>query len=75
MLPGIVTALGAGLVWGLVFIVPLLLPEYSGVQLSFGRYTAFGLIALVVAMADRRGLARLRHLPAPFNWRMLPCPL
>ena len=59
MLGGILAALGAGLVWGLVFITPLLLPEYPGVILSFGRYTAFGLIALVPAWLDRRRIAEL----------------
>ena len=59
MLGGILAALGAGLVWGLVFITPLLLPEYPGVILSFGRYTAFGLIALVPAWFDRRSIADL----------------
>jgi len=49
MLIGILCALGAGLLWGLVFIVPLLLADYPGLMLSFGRYIAFGLIALIPA--------------------------
>jgi hypothetical protein len=32
--------------WGLVFVGPLLLPEYPATPQSFGRYLAFGLIAL-----------------------------
>lgn len=59
MLGGILAALAAGLVWGLVFITPLLLPDYPGVILSFGRYTAFGLIALFPACLDRRRIAEL----------------
>jgi drug/metabolite transporter (DMT)-like permease len=58
---GIACALGAGLLWGLVFIVPLLLPDYTAAQLSAGRYLAFGLVALPLALADRRGLSRLRR--------------
>ena len=45
MLIGVLHALGAGLIWGSVFVVPLLLPEYPGSVLAFGRYLAFGLIA------------------------------
>jgi len=56
---GILYALAAGLLWGLVFVGPLLLPEYPGALQSVGRYLAFGLIALPLAWADRRALARL----------------
>lgn len=59
MLTGIAFALVAGLLWGLVFIAPLLLPEYPAALLSFGRYLAFGLIALPLGWLDRRELARL----------------
>jgi drug/metabolite transporter (DMT)-like permease len=52
-------ALAAGLLWGLVFVVPLLLPSYSPVLLSVGRYLSFGLIALPLAWLDR---VRLREL-------------
>jgi drug/metabolite transporter (DMT)-like permease len=56
---GVACALAAGLLWGLVFIVPVLLPDYSAAQLSAGRYLAFGLVALPLALADRRGLSGL----------------
>lgn len=59
MLTGIAYALGAGLIWGLVFIVPLLLPDYPGFLLSFGRYLAFGVVALIPAWIDRRRIRRL----------------
>lgn len=59
MIVGVLAALGAGLLWGLIFVVPLILPEYPGVVLAFGRYTAFGLLALGLAWMDRRALARL----------------
>ena len=52
-------ALAAGLMWGLVFVAPLLLPAYPAVLLSCARYLAFGLIALPLAWFDR---ARLREL-------------
>jgi len=56
---GTLFALAAGLMWGLVFVAPLLLPDYPAALLSFGRYLAFGLIALPLAALDR---ARLRQL-------------
>jgi drug/metabolite transporter (DMT)-like permease len=62
---GSLFALAAGLMWGLVFVSPLLLPEYPAALLSFGRYLAFGLIALPLAWLDR---ARLREF-ARADWR------
>lgn len=59
MLTGTLFALAAGLLWGLVFVVPLLLPDYPPALLSTARYLAFGLIALPLAFLDR---ARLREL-------------
>jgi len=45
--------------WGLVFVGPLLLPEYPAAIQSFGRYLAFGLIALPLAWLDRAALRQL----------------
>jgi drug/metabolite transporter (DMT)-like permease len=56
---GTLYALAAGLMWGLVFIAPLLLPQYPAALLSFARYLAFGLIALPLAWLDRARLAEL----------------
>jgi drug/metabolite transporter (DMT)-like permease len=61
MAKGILYALGAGLVWGLVFITPILLPGYSGIHLSVGRYLAFGIIALALTWPDRQQLAMLKR--------------
>jgi drug/metabolite transporter (DMT)-like permease len=62
---GILYALAAGLMWGLVFVGPLLLPEYPAALQSVGRYLAFGLIALPLGWLDRR---RLRQLTRA-DWR------
>jgi drug/metabolite transporter (DMT)-like permease len=59
MLIGMLFALAAGLMWGLVFVAPLLLPAYPAALLSFARYLAFGLIALPLAGFDRARLAQL----------------
>jgi len=56
---GVLFALAAGLMWGIVFVGPLLLPEYPAALQSFGRYIAFGLIALPLAWIDRRRIAQL----------------
>lgn len=56
---GISAALGAGLIWGLVFVAPLLLPDYPATLLSFGRYFAFGLVTLPIAWWQRAALRRL----------------
>ena len=59
MLAGVLYALVAGLMWGLVFVTPQMLPEYPAALLSVGRYLAFGLIALPLAWVDRAGLRDL----------------
>lgn len=59
MWSGVAFALAAGLMWGLVFVGPLLVPEYPAALQSVGRYLAFGLIALPLGWLDRAELARL----------------
>ncbi|HVK95236.1 MAG TPA: DMT family transporter [Noviherbaspirillum sp.] len=65
MLIGLLCALGAGLMWGLVFVAPLMLGDYPGLVLSFGRYLGFGLIALIPAFFDRQRIASL----SKSDWR------
>ena len=59
LLVGVGAALAAGLLWGLVFVAPLLLPDYPATLLTFGRYLAFGLVTLPIAWWQRRALQRL----------------
>ena len=59
LVTGTAFALAAGLMWGLVFVAPLLLPQYPAALLSSARYLAFGLIALPLAWFDRRALSGL----------------
>jgi len=59
MWAGTLYALAAGLMWGLVFVGPLLLPEYPAALHSVARYLAFGLIALPLAWLDRHRLRLL----------------
>lgn len=57
MISGVLYALLAGLMWGLIFVGPLLVPEYPAVLQSMGRYLALGLIALPLAGWAARGCA------------------
>ena len=56
---GILFSLAAGMMWGLVFVGPLMLPEYPAALHTFGRYLAFGVIALPLAFVDRAEIRRL----------------
>ena len=59
MISGVLYALLAGLMWGLIFVGPLIVPEYPAVLQSMGRSLARGLIALPIAWLGR---VRLRQL-------------
>jgi drug/metabolite transporter (DMT)-like permease len=59
LISGTLFALAAGLMWGLVFVAPLMLPAYPAVLLSCARYLAFGLIAVALAWFDRERLFEL----------------
>lgn len=59
MISGVLYALLAGLMWGLIFVGPLIVPEYPAMLQSMGRYLALGLIALPIAWLGR---VRLRQL-------------
>ena len=61
MFAGLSAALGAGLLWGLVFLTPLVLHDYPGFMLAVGRYLAFGVLALGLAWFDRKALAQLER--------------
>lgn len=62
---GVLFALAAGLMWGLVFAGPQMLPDYPAALLAFGRYLAFGLMAIGLAALDWQ---RLRELSASDWW-------
>ena len=59
MISGVLYALLAGLMWGLIFVGPLIVPEYPALLLSMGRYLALGLIALPLAWLGRKRLKKL----------------
>lgn len=60
LLAGIAAGLAAGALWGLVFVLPRLVPAYSGVEVTLGRYAAYALVALAGLLATwRRSRAHL----------------
>ncbi|KQP17802.1 DMT family transporter [Pseudorhodoferax sp. Leaf267] len=54
---GVFFGIAAGAAWGLVFLAPELVPMFSPLQLSAGRYLAYGLIAAVLVLPRWRQLA------------------
>ncbi|HSB96747.1 MAG TPA: DMT family transporter [Spongiibacteraceae bacterium] len=55
---GIACGMGAGILWGLVFIAPELAREFGPLQLSVGRYLCYGLIAAVMIAPRWHALVR-----------------
>jgi drug/metabolite transporter (DMT)-like permease len=61
LVPGVAFGVAAGALWGMVFIAPEVTPGFSALQVSAGRYLAYGAIALLLA------LPRWRKLTSPLN--------
>jgi drug/metabolite transporter (DMT)-like permease len=62
VLRGILAGLAAGALWGLVFVAPRMSAGYSSVDLTAGRFVAYGLVAAAVMLVG----IRTRRLP---TWR------
>lgn len=58
-LPGIACGIGAGALWGLVFLAPAMVPGISPLLLAIGRYLAYGAISAVLIAPRWRGLMPL----------------
>jgi drug/metabolite transporter (DMT)-like permease len=55
MVIGILAGLGAGALWGLVFIAPRMLPQLSAVDIAAGRFVTYGLLsAVLLALGGRK---------------------
>lgn len=59
MLTGVLAGLAAGALWGVVFVAPRMVPGFSSVDLTAGRFLAYGAVAAIVMLI---GL-RTRRLP------------
>ena len=55
---GVLCGLAAGSMWGMVFVMPKWLAEFSPFELMFGRYVAYALISLVLLAPRLGGLLR-----------------
>src|SRR5580698_1398338 len=53
---GVAYGVMAGALWGMVFLVPRMLPDFSPLLLSAGRYTMYGLVSLAAALPMARSL-------------------
>ncbi|AGZ43055.1 DMT family transporter [Actinoplanes friuliensis] len=68
MTRGITLGTGAGLLWGLAFVLPALAPGWSPVAITTGRYLAYGIVSvLVIALIARRRPGTLHT--ARRHWR------
>lgn len=65
---GVMYAGGAGALWGMVLMVPELLPEFNPMLLSSVRYALVGLISLLLAVPMAR---QLRQLTLADGWMLL----
>ena len=65
---GIACGMGAGAVWGVIFLAPELVRAFSGLQLTIGRYLAYGLLSLTLIGPRWRVLI---PRTTPGQWRAL----
>jgi len=54
---GIACGMGAGALWGLVFLAPELVREFSPLQLTIGRYLCYGLVSVALIAPRWRALS------------------
>lgn len=66
---GIAFGVASGAAWGLVFLAPELVRDFSPLQLSAGRYLAYGLVAAVLIAPRWRALAP--RIGRPEWWALL----
>ena len=55
---GVAYGVMAGALWGMVFLVPRVLPDFSPLLLSAGRYTMYGIVSLAAALPMARSLVK-----------------
>jgi drug/metabolite transporter (DMT)-like permease len=53
---GVAYGVMAGALWGMVFLVPRMLPDFSPLLLSAGRYAMYGIVSLAAALPMARSL-------------------
>jgi drug/metabolite transporter (DMT)-like permease len=65
--PGIALGMGAGALWGLVFLAPELARAFTPLELAIGRYVAFGAASAILIGARWRMMAK-RLSPRDWLW-------
>ncbi|MFD7919910.1 DMT family transporter [Streptomyces sp. NPDC059740] len=62
VLIGVLCGISANMLWGLAFLIPLMLPSSASVVLALGRYFCFGVVSVGIVAVTRgagiRGLGR-----------------
>ncbi len=66
---GLACGMGAGAFWGLVFLAPELVREFSPLQITIGRYLSYGLIAAALLAPRWRPL--VAHVPRHQWWNLM----
>ena len=66
---GLACGVGSGALWGLVFLAPAIIPDFTTIELSAGRYLAYGIVSMLVVLASGRtsALALLKKT-RPAHW-------
>lgn len=68
LLLGVLCGVGAGALWGAVFLPPKFLPEFSPFEMTAGRYLIYGLVSLVLLAPQWR---RIRAALTGADWAAL----
>lgn len=68
LIAGVLNGLGAGMLWGLVFVVPRFLTAFTPVEITLGRFGAYGLLSLGLLL--RQVLRHKTGRYSPKIWRM-----
>ncbi len=63
MLQGFFFALGACFVWGMIFVIPDMLSNFSSVEIVLGRYFVYGVFSAIILF--RNGFSFAKN----YNWR------
>ncbi len=61
MVCGILAGLGAGALWGLVFIAPRMVPGLSSIDLTAGRFINYGSLSFTLLLLVRQSAKPTRH--------------
>ncbi len=68
ILAGIFCGMGAGALWGLVFLAPEIVPGFSPLEQAIGRYLAYGLMSVLLVAPRWRAIRPL--LTARILWAL-----